>query len=263
MKFSVVTAVRNAANTIADSINSINVQTWKNVEHIVVDACSTDGTLDVIRSRSERAMSLISEPDSGVYDGFNKGLYRCSGDVISFLNADDFYIDKNVMADVARIFRDPKVDCVFGDVVYVDKNDVNRVVRRYDSGIFRPSRIRLGVMPAHPATFVRSGLFDRLGAFNPSYEIGGDFEFIARALGRGRASYHYIHRALTVMRTGGISTRGISANWTITREIVRACRANGIETNYAWAIMRLLMKVPNVSFRPSERVLNSSDQGKS
>jgi glycosyltransferase involved in cell wall biosynthesis len=242
MKISIVTAVRNGAVTIADTVESINIQSWPHLEHVVVDACSTDSTVDVIRSLARRPTSIVSERDSGVYDAFNKGVLRASGELIAFLNADDFYVGPNVIADVVKRITEADADVVYGDVQLVAPKNTSRVVRRYDSGAFRVSRLRMGFMPAHPATFIRRRLFERIGYFDPSYRIAGDFEFTARAFGRYGATHVYLPATLTTMRTGGLSTSGLGAKWKISQEIVRACRANGIRTNYGWAALRFLLK---------------------
>jgi glycosyltransferase involved in cell wall biosynthesis len=216
------------------------------VEHVVIDACSTDGTTDIARHGAQRELKLISERDDGVYDAFNKGLREATGDVIAFLNADDFYRNDKVLETVASTFAEHDVDCVFGNVDFVGQQDLETIVRHYDSGAFAPSKLRMGFMPAHPATFIRKSLFDKIGGFDATYSIGGDFEFVARAFGRFEASYKYIPKTLTVMRVGGLSTRGISSKWTITKEIVRACKANGISTNYLWALSRTFLKAREI-----------------
>lgn len=234
---SVVTAVFNGRETIASTIDSVAAQSYPGKEHVIQDGASTDGTLDVVRQTASEIVRVHSEPDRGIYDAFNRGLARCSGDVITFLGSDDCYAHAEVLKRVAAAFADESVDVVFGDVRFVRRD--GRVVRRYDSRRFRPSRLSWGVMPAHTATFVRRRIYDMVGGFDPSFRIAGDYEWFLRAFARP-IRYVHLPETLVRMQTGGISTSGPAATWTITREFHRACRANRVRTSYA----RLLSRLP-------------------
>jgi glycosyltransferase involved in cell wall biosynthesis len=243
MNITLITAVRNGAATIADTLISVSRQRHAQVEHIVIDGGSTDATLRLVDVHGARVRTVVSEPDSGIYEAFNKGLRRASGEVIGFLNADDYYPDEDVLTRIATAFADPDVEAVFGDAAFVHPHDLRRVVRWYSSASFTPARIRYGLMPAHPTLFVRRAVYDRLGAFDTSYRIAGDFEFIVRAFGRARIRYAYLEALLVVMRTGGVSTRGLASKQQISREIVRACRQHGLATSRAIASVRYAFKL--------------------
>jgi glycosyltransferase involved in cell wall biosynthesis len=236
---SVVTAVRNGAGTILRTLESIQSQSYPDIEHIVVDGASTDSTLDILRSHGSRNLSLISEKDSGVYDAFNKGVRRATGDVIGFLNCGDTYFSPDVLARIAAGFADPTIDAVFGDVLIVDEHDLEIAVRRYKSSRFRPSMIGYGIMPAHPTLFLRRSVYQKFGEYDASFRIAGDFEFVARVFARGNVSYSCLDEILVRMPRGGLSTSGPRASWTITREIRRACAQNGVSTNYRYEAARV------------------------
>jgi glycosyltransferase involved in cell wall biosynthesis len=239
-KITVVTVCFNSAATIADAIRSVRDQTWPNVEHIVIDGASKDSTLAEIAPYRDDIDKLVSEPDGGIYDAMNKGLSLATGDVVAFLNSDDKYTDVDVLTAVAVAFNSGELDAVFGDVDFVRAEAPERVVRRYSSRGFQPGRLAGGWMPAHPGLFIRKAVFDRVGPFKADYRIAGDFEFVARAFGRGNLHYAYLPRVLVRMRLGGASTSGLGSLIRLNREVLRACRENGIRTS----IWRLLLKYP-------------------
>lgn len=240
IKISVVTVAFNAANTIEDTIRSVARQIYSDVEHILVDGASTDGTLDVIERHHDKLTKVISEPDRGIYDAMNKGIRVATGDVIGFLNADDVYAQKNVLAMVAEVMKREHLDALFGDVEFFRPENPAGTLRRYSSARFRPDRIAWGWMPAHPALFVRREVFQRVGAFRTDYRIAGDFEFVARAFGKNTLRYRHLPEVLVRMRTGGISTAGWRNTLLLNREVLRACRENGIQTN----LLKILSKYP-------------------
>lgn len=239
MKISVITVCFNAVNTIADTLESVATQTQPDIEHIVVDGASTDGTLEVVK-RYKHVFKMISEPDQGIYDAMNKGLRLATGDVIGFLNADDVYADKRVLERVSAILVQEKLDALFGDVEFVDADNLDRPLRRYRSERFRPDRIAWGWMPAHPTLFLRRQVFERFGPFRTDYKIAGDFEMVARIFHGGTLRYRYVPEVLVRMRTGGVSTGGWRNTLLLNQEVLRACRENGIPTN----MLKILSKYP-------------------
>lgn len=240
MKVSVVTACYNSAATIADTIGSVASQSHREIEHILVDGGSTDGTLDIIASRRASIAKLIPGPDNGIYDALNKGLSASSGDVVGFLHADDVYADEHVIEEVVRRFSAQALDAVYGNVAFVRGDDLEHVVRVYRSERFRPSRIGWGWMPAHPALFIARTVFERFGRFKTDYAIAGDFEFVARTFPTPGFRHSYLPKVLVKMRMGGISTKGWRSTLTLNQEVLRACRENGISTNY----LKILSKYP-------------------
>ena len=240
MKISIITVAFNAAPTIADTLESVAAQTHPEIEHIVVDGASTDGTLEIIERHGKHVARLISEPDQGIYDAMNKGLRLATGEVIGFLNADDVYIDDGVLQRVAEIMARNDLDALFGDAEFVNPARPTRSVRRYRSERFRPERIAWGWMPAHPSLFLRRGVYERFGNFRTDYCIAGDFELVARIFHGGTLKYRHVPEVWVRMRTGGVSTGGWRNTVLLNREVLRACRENGIPTS----LPKILSKYP-------------------
>ncbi len=240
MKVSVITVSYNSAATIADTLLSVARQTWVQIEHIVVDGGSRDGTQDLVRQHGRRGVVLVSEPDDGIYDAMNKGLRLATGDVIGFLNADDMYVRNDVLTRICTLMEQGGFDALYGDVEFVSPSSFEKSVRRYRSARFRPDRIAWGWMPAHPALFLKREVFERYGGFRPDYRIAGDFELVARIFHPGELSYKHIPEVLVRMRTGGVSTGGLRSTLLLNQEVLRACRENGINSNW----LKILSKYP-------------------
>ncbi|HIA02772.1 MAG TPA: glycosyltransferase [Myxococcales bacterium] len=237
---SVITVVYNAADTIADTLGSVASQTYSNIEYIVVDGGSSDGTLAVIEKYRDVITHFVSEPDAGIYDAMNKGIGLATGDVVGFLNADDIFADAGVLGRVALAMQNTSLQACFGDVVFVG-DDMETAVRYYRSSGFSPGRLAYGWMPAHPSLYLRRDLFDRYGNFRTDYEIAADYELVARLFGKHRISYVYLPWVFVNMRLGGVSTKGLRNSFILNREIVRACEENSISTN----MFKVLLKIPS------------------
>lgn len=229
MRVSIITVCRNAGPTIARALTSVATQDHPDIESLVIDGLSTDDTIERARSAIRGGGKVISERDTGLYNAMNKGLALATGDVIAFLNADDWYPRSTVISEVVDQMARSGAEVLLGDVAFFSDND--RLERRYRSGIFRPWLLRFGLMPAHPATFVRRTVYEKVGPFAEDYKIAADFDMAVRIFGLMRSSYvHYPH-VLVHMALGGISTAGLKSAMTINHETVRACRSNGIYTN--------------------------------
>jgi glycosyltransferase involved in cell wall biosynthesis len=251
MKISIITVCRNSASTIRDSIESVLSQTYPYIEYIIIDGASRDTTLEIIREYGSRIAKVISEPDKGLYDAMNKGIALATGDVIGILNSDDFYMDSGVIERVAAEFEANKTDSVYADLVYVRSDDLNKVVRYYDSSYFSPERFAYGWMPAHPTFFVKKWVYDKYGVFRTDLKIGADFDLLARLLYKHSISYSYMQEVLVKMRMGGVST-SLSSLWIISKEQLKVCRDNGINTNIFKILSRYPAKLLGV-FRKKDR----------
>jgi glycosyltransferase involved in cell wall biosynthesis len=240
MKITIVTVCYNAERTIAETLESVAMQSHHDVENIVIDGASTDNTLKIVERYAGQLAHVLSEPDHGVYDAMNKGLALASGDVIGFLNADDLYASKDVLSKVVSIMEREDLDALFGDVEFFRPEDPTRTVRRYRSARFSPDQIALGWMPAHPALFLRRRVYETFGVFRTDYRIAGDFEYCARIFHSKTLVYRSLPETLVRMRTGGISTSGWRNTVLLNREVLRACRENGIDTN----ILKIFSKYP-------------------
>lgn len=239
-KISIITVCFNSAVTIRDTIESVLSQDYPNIEYIIVDGASKDETMDIVREYEGQIDTVISSPDKGIYDAMNKGIRLATGDVVGLLNSDDFYADESVITQLVGCMESAGADTVFADLVIVDANNTGRIIRYYDSSTFYPGRLRYGWMPAHPTFFVKRELYDKHGIFSLDYRIAADFDMVARLLYAESVSYSYLPRVVVKMRAGGASTSGIKNSWTLNREIVKACRANGIKTS----LPRVLLKIP-------------------
>ncbi len=251
MKISVITACYNSAKTIKHTLASVATQTHADLEHIIIDGGSTDDTLAVIAEHGKHIAKLLSEKDNGIYDAMNKGIELATGDVIAFLNADDYYKDEQVISRVAACMQTEQLDALYGDVEFFHQNDEGKIVRRYNSGRFSVNRLGWGWMPAHPALFVRKSLFDRYGLFKTDYRIAGDFEFIARLFTKSGLHHRHLPESLVRMQLGGISTSGLRATLLLNQEMIRACRANGIATNWLKMLLRYPLKALEFMRPPS------------
>ncbi len=248
MKISIITVCHNAAGTMMDTLNSVRKQSYHHIEHIIIDGASTDKTLDIIREHPPTRW--ISEPDQGIYDAMNKGIAMATGDVIGFLNADDIYAHKDVLAHVAAAFDKEKIKACYADLVYV-RDDLETVVRYYRSQRFKPERLAYGWMPAHPTLFLHKDVFTKYGGFKTDYNIAADFELCARLFGKYGLTANYVPEVWIKMRMGGVSTRGLKSNFILSKEIVRACRENGIKTNLFKVCLKYPRKMLELITRPS------------
>ncbi len=243
MKISVVTAVYNRVDCIASAVGSVRSQSWENVEHLVIDGASTDGTLQVLKSCLNETAVLVSEQDEGIYDALNKGFALARGDVIGIMHSDDTYADTEVLASVAAAFVDPEVDAVYGDLDYVSKLDTSRIVRRWRSCEFSEARLAHGWMPPHPTLFLHRRVIDRWGGFDTQYHVAADYDAILRYFGGGKIRSVYIPRVLVKMRLGGESNRSLSRILVKTREDYTALRRNGVG-GFAALVWKNVGKLP-------------------
>ncbi len=237
---SIITVCFNSDSTIKNTIDSVLEQKYNNIEYIVIDGGSTDGTVGVVESYGDKISKFISERDNGLYDAMNKGLAIATGEVIGILNSDDFYIDENVISKVMKTFEVKQVDSVFADLVFVKADNLKKVIRYYDSGNFNPDKFAYGWMPAHPTFFVKKEIYQKYGNFEIDYETAADFDILARFLYLHKVSFSYIKEVFVVMRLGGVST-SFNSIWVNSFEQLRACKRYNIKTN----IFKILSKYPS------------------
>lgn len=228
MKISLITAVYNRRETIVEAMRSAQSQSYHNVEHVVIDGASTDGTLDLIKAALNEKTVLVSERDGGIYDALNKGIAHASGSVIGLMHSDDFLAHNDVLAQVSDAFSNPSIDAVYGDLQYVAQGDTSRVIRHWRAGEFTPLKLSRGWMPPHPTLFMRSDVFERLGVYDTSYRIAADYDAILRWFGTGKVNAHYIPEVLVKMRVGGESNKSLRKILQKSREDYRALHTNKI-----------------------------------
>lgn len=222
---SLITASYNSARTIADTLRSVNVQTWPDIEYLIVDGGSKDETMEIVAREGRRVTSAVSEPDKGIYDAYNKGLSRATGDVIGFINSDDYYCTPEAIAEVMAAFdADPELEAVHGDLVYVDPVDTGKVERYWKSRPATVENLRRGFIPAHPTLFLRREVYDKVGTFDTGYRLAADYDFMLRAFFVHRIKSLYIPSIWVRMRSGG-ATGGTAASIVRQNEEIRASQA--------------------------------------
>ena len=232
MKISIITACYNNELTIRDTLQSVASQTYKDVEHIIIDGKSTDRTLEIV-SQYLHVSKVISEKDRGIYDALNKGLQLASGDVVGFLHSDDTFMSNTILEEVAYCFKEtPDLDGVYGNIIFV--NEKGKKVRTYDSSQFKLQDLSRGKMPAHTSFFARKKVYEQFN-FNTTYKIAADFDQMLRAMHSGLFNIQYRPITTTKMLVGGASTKNIKARLTINKEILQSCKENEVQTSW-WKV---------------------------
>ncbi len=246
MKVTIITVSYNSVASIADTILSVLNQTYKQIEYIIVDGKSTDGTMQVVKQFEiafRGRLHYCSEPDRGIYDAMNKGLGMATGDVVGFLNSDDYFTSKDVVSRLVAAFSSDDIDAVYGDVHFIHADKPEKTVRYYSSKHFSPFWLRFGFMPAHPSFYLKRKVYERVGGYCLDYKIGADFEMMVRLFHLHHISYRYLSIDCVTMRLGGASTKGYASHKTLLVEDVRACREHGLYTNVWLVALKFLYKL--------------------
>jgi glycosyltransferase involved in cell wall biosynthesis len=241
MRVSIITVVLNGERVLAETLRSLVEQIDCEIEHIVIDGGSLDGTLAIVRDFPRLRSRVVSEADGGPYDAMNKGIALATGEIVAFLNAGDRYRDARVVRQVVQAFEEPTVDLVLGGVSIHAPFDVRRVLRRYAVDSWSPSQLLHGMAPPHPGAFYRKSVFDSVGVFDATYRIAGDFELFVRLCLNSTHRYRLLDGLVADMPTGGLSARGFTSVLQSTREMRRALAANGCPSSW----LKLLWRLPS------------------
>lgn len=244
MKVSIITATLNSSKYLSDCINSVARQNYKNIEHIIVDGKSTDGTIKIIRQHSKSITNWISETDRGMYDAINKGLQMATGDIVGILNSDDMFASADSIRTIVDCFENTDTDTVYGNLVYVDAENTQKVLRYWKGISYKRSRFRYGWMPAHPTFYMRRGLIEQYGGYENHFFTAADYEFMARYLFLHKVSSQYIDSMLVKMRSGGISNITLKSRFRANRRDFLAMKKNHIPFSFAVSILKPLIKIP-------------------
>lgn len=242
MRFSVITATFNRASTLERCLKSIELQSYHEIEKVIIDGGSSDNSDKIINKYILRNDIYISEKDEGIYDALNKGINLSTGDIICFLHSDDFYSNNDVIKNIAEIFKsNSKIDVVYGDVRFFSKKNVNKILRDYKSDKLSYKNLSWGKMPAHPAIFIKKNVYEKIGLFNKNYKIASDYEFLCRLVSSNfHFNFFYYPENLIHMQQGGISTSGFFNTLILNIEVFKALKSNNIYTN----IFMLISKYP-------------------
>jgi glycosyltransferase involved in cell wall biosynthesis len=227
-------------------MKSVLKQTYSDIEYIVVDGLSSDGTQDIIRQHETKfggRLKWISEKDSGIYDAMNKGIRMATGDIVGILNSDDYFTSDDVIERMVANFDDPNMDAVYGDIHFIHDGEPDKIVRYYSSKPFRPLWLRFGFMPAHPSFYCRRSVYEKAGLYKIDYQIGSDYEMMVRLFMVHKIRAKYLPMDFVTMRTGGASTKNVKSRLTLIKDDVRGCRENGIYTNLFMISLKFLYKI--------------------
>lgn len=251
MKISLITATYNSGRVLRTTLESVLKQTYSDIEYIIIDGASKDNTMDLVHEYEplfNGRIKWISEPDKGIYDAMNKGIRMTTGDIVGIINSDDFYHRTDVLSSVAEAFEEPGVQAVYGDVRFVHPGDLDKTIRYYSSKVFSPKLFRYGFMPAHPTFFTYKKYFEEFGYYKTDYKIAADYELLVRFLYVHKLQAKYLPLDFMKMRTGGVSTASVRSNILLNKEIVRACRENGLWTCFPLLLMKYAVKVFELIF---------------
>jgi glycosyltransferase involved in cell wall biosynthesis len=242
MKISIITVTLNNVSVINHCLESVRKQTHDNIEHIVIDGASTDGTLSLLNYKVSQLATLISEPDNGIYDAMNKGLKIASGDIIGFLNSDDFYAKNDVLSTVHKTFNeDPTLGACYSDLVCVHPLNTNKIIRYWKSGSFSFGAFSKGWCPPHPTFFVKRSIYNDCGNFDVSYKIASDAELMMRFLEIKKIKVKYIPEVWVKFRLGGISNRSLKNIWKQNFEVLNALKKNKLSSNVIYFFLRKII----------------------
>jgi glycosyltransferase involved in cell wall biosynthesis len=244
MKVSIITVVYNRAATIERAIRSVLNQSYKNIEYIVVDGASTDGTTAIVHLHKEKIATIISEKDAGMYDALNKGIKVATGDIVGILHADDEFAHEMVIQQIVeKLQSNPVIDAVYGDVGFVHPDQQHKIVRYYSSAIFKTNLFKFGFMPAHPTFFCYRRFFEQFGYYRTDLEIAADFDLLLRFLRKHQLFTVYIPEMLVKMNMGGKSTNGISSTIKINKELKQILKEHQLPSSYLRLYSRYFIKV--------------------
>lgn len=249
MLISIITTSFNSAATITDTLQSVADQTKiDQIEHVLIDGGSTDGTHDIINS-FDHVAKFISEPDKGIYDAMNKGIQYATGDVIGFLNSDDFFASSDVVRLIHRAFETTNKDAMYGDLDYVKFDQTNKITRKWRAGDYSRENFLYGWMPPHPTFYVKREIFKKFGGFNLSFKTAADYELMLRLLYKHDISIGYIDKVLVKMREGGVSNRSIKNRINANKEDREAWKINGLKPKSFTLYLKPIKKIGQYIFK--------------
>lgn len=243
VKVSIITVVFNNKDFIEAAIKSVLAQTYKDIEYIVIDGGSTDGTKEIIEKYRDKISKFISEPDKGIYDAMNKGIEMATGDIVGLMNSDDFYANEFVVEKIVKKFAETNAECLWSDLTYVDRKNINKNVRFWKSSEYEEGKFKMGWYPPHSTFFVKKEIYKKYGLFNLDFKIAADIEIMLRFLEKFKISSTYIPEVLIKMRTGGASAKNIRNIIRANIEVYRAWKINGLNVSFLTIILKPMLKI--------------------
>jgi glycosyltransferase involved in cell wall biosynthesis len=243
LKISIITITHNSAKTLEQTILSVLEQTYLNIEYIIVDGLSTDSTINIIEKYKNKISKFISEKDNGLYDALNKGIDMATGDIIGVLHSDDFYIDNSIIEKYANTFIKNHSDAVYSDLFYVDRDNPNKIIRKWKSGNYKPTSFLHGWMPPHPTFFVKKNIYDKYGKFNLELKHSADYELMLRFIHKHNIKINYLHEFTIKMRIGGQSNASIQNRIDANKEDRKAWLINGLKPRFYTTYLKPIRKI--------------------
>lgn len=243
----IVTIVYNNVSKIKFSLESVISQNYSNIEYIVIDGNSNDGTLDIINNYKDNISLIVSEPDKGIYDAINKGVELANGDIVGFLHSDDIFASQTIISDIADEFKSGEVDAIYGDIELVSQDNTDKVVRYWKAGKYSLKEFKRGWMPPHPSFYVKRECYKKYGNYNLDYPINADYDLMIRFLITENINCIYIPKTIVKMRVGGNSgklSNQIAKNY----ESYRILKDNSIGGLFA-TVMKNLRKIKQLYLR--------------
>lgn len=245
MKFSIITPTYNSEKTVKDTLQSVSDQEFKDFEHVIVDGLSKDKTLEICHGAGEN-IQIFSESDRGIYDAMNKGIEKSKGEILGILNSDDFYFDSSVLKKVSEIFEKSDLDIVFGDIVYINPENISRTVRVWRTSNVKKWKLWLGWIMPHPAVFVRREVYEKLGSFDLNFRTAADYDFLLRCCLDKEIKMAHLENFLVKMRTGGNSDGGFVRRMKGIHEVCLVFKKNTGVYSFWFFVTRILIKIPQV-----------------
>lgn len=240
MKISIITITYNSASTLETTIQSVISQTYKDIEYIIVDGLSTDNTLEIAKKHN---VKVVSEKDNGLYDALNKGILLATGNVIGFLHSDDFYTDNSVIEKIAALFEKTNCDGTYADLFYVDKDNTNKIIRKWRSGEYSDGMFINGWMPPHPTFFVKKECYKKFGGFNLNFKTSADYELMLRLIHKHKIKLSYLPEFIIKMRVGGQSNITTKNRVIANLEDRKAWEVNGLKPRFYTLYLKPLRKI--------------------
>jgi len=241
MKVSIITIAYNSAETIEDTIKSIVTQNYSNLEYIIIDGGSTDKTLSIVDKFKDSITTIVSEPDKGIYDAMNKGVQNATGDIVGILNSDDIYADNKVVSRIVEAIGNK--DSIYADLVYVDRDNTDKVTRYWKSGKYRKGIFKSGWMPPHPTFFIKKSCYNQYGTYNLQLKSAADYELMLRMLHKHNISVAYLPEVITKMRVGGQSNATLVNRIKANKEDKLAWSINDLKPGPLTLIMKPVRKI--------------------
>lgn len=246
LKITIITAVYNNHDHLEACFSSVFSQSYPNIEYIVVDGASTDGSVDIIKKYDGKITRWVSEPDRGIYDALNKGIAMATGDVIGLLHSDDLFNSSGTIRQIAETFEKTGCDATYGNLEYVSRNNPGQVIRFWKSAPYKPSLLKTGWMPPHPTLFVKRKWYMEKGTFRTDFRISADYDLILRLFSDSRFKTCYIDQVITRMRTGGASNRSLKNIYLKSKEdyiALRQTKVGGFVTLFRKNAQKILQFV--------------------